>query len=213
MRLKIFLLTTIIVSVFETGLCQSSFKWGIHFGITSSNQTNYIKSKDATREYGLRTGIIGGIFAEFFDYQYFSFVTDLSYKQKGTQDKNISVIRQAYNEQGYEEIGYLDQRFDYLSLRTIAKFKFSLYYFTPYFILGPDFSYLLGGNSQAKILTDDYNKFQLGYSVGIGTELKTALPFSIILEASYDQDITRAYDGKILYIKNHSYEFRFGALF
>ncbi len=202
-----------IILLSNSSFSQIPVKWGINLGLTSSNQKFYYTNTNTSREYDFRPGIEFGVFGEFFNFPNLSFVGEISYIQKGTQDKDINVSRQANNPQGYEDMGHLDLRFDYLSLTTLAKGKYNLGWFTPFVFIGPSLNYLVDGNEQADFGLDKYNKLVIGYSAGLGTEFEIMSPFSIIMEVVYNQDITKAYKDDVGYIKNNSFGFLIGAKF
>jgi len=200
-----------IILFSNSSFSQIPIKWGINLGLTSSNQKFYYTNTSISRDF--RSGIEFGVFGEFFNFPNLSFVGEISYIQKGTQDKDIYVTRQANNPQGYEDMGHLDLRFDYLSLTTLAKGKYNLGWFTPFVFIGPSLNYLVDGNEQADLGLDKYNKLVIGYSAGLGTEFEIMSPFSIIMEVVYNQDITKAYKDDVGYIKNNSFGFLIGAKF
>ncbi len=189
---------------------QTPIKFGINIGYTSSNQTF---NNNTSVEYNAKPGIGFGVFGEFFDFSNLSFIGEIEYLQKGTRSDDITVVRIANNPQGYEELGKLNLRFDYLSFSTLAKGKYKIGLATPFIVVGPTFSYLFNGNEQADISLDKYNKFVLGYSVGIGSEFETNLPITFFLELIYNQDITKAFNADLFYVKNHSLGFLIGVKF
>jgi hypothetical protein len=95
----------------------------------------------------------------------------------------------------------------------MAKGKYKIGLITPFIAVGPTLSYLFDGNEQADISLDTYNKFVLGYSVGIGSEFETVLPITFFLELIYNQDITKAFNSELFYVKNHSFGFLIGVKF
>jgi len=206
-------LIIVFILLSDFSFSQIPFKWGINLGLTSSNQSFHYTNTNTSEEYDSRQGIEFGVFGEFLNFSNLNLVGEISYIQKGTQNKDIIVLRQADNPQGYEEMGHLDLRFDYLSLSTLAKGKYNLGWFTPFVFIGPSLNYLVDGNEQADFGLDKYNKLIIGYSAGLGTEFEIMSPFSIIMEVVYNQDITKAYKDDVGYIKNNSFGFLIGAKF
>jgi hypothetical protein len=127
--------------------------WGILVGITSSNLTYKNKQTEKSRSFETRNGYRIGVFGEALNYSYFNLNGDLSYIQRGTQDDEIMATRIADNAQGYESMGTLNQRFDYISLIIFGKGKYRIGMIIPYLCLDPSISYLVGGNEQVEPLS------------------------------------------------------------
>ena len=197
----------------STSLSQTPIKWGMNLGYTSSNQNFNNTYSNTSVEYNAKPGIEIGVFGEFFSFSHLSFIGEIEYLQKGTKNNDITVVRIANNPQGYEELGKLNFRYDYISFSTLAKGKYKIGLITPFIVAGPTFSYLFDGNEQANISIDKYNKFVLGYSVGIGAEVDTILPLPIFLEIIYNQDITKAFSDDLFYVKNNYLGFLIGIKF
>ena len=210
MKLK---LTIVIVSIFLLHLAcygQIPHDWGILGGITSSNLTYEDKQSERSRSFDTKNGYRIGVFGEFLNNSYFNIFGDLSYVQRGTQDDEIIVSRVADTDLGFENIGTLNQRLDYISLTILGKGKYKIGMIVPYLCVGPSVSYLVGGNDQVEPWIDKYNRFVFGVTVGIGTEIDTNLPISFILELRYYQDLTFSYENDHITYKNHSFEYIIG---
>jgi hypothetical protein len=213
MNIKIIIVILIISLTFSILFGKIPTNWGIKIGSSISNQTFHYSQTDYSTQHDYRLGVNIGIFAEFYHYKHLNSIVEISYCQKGTEDKDITATRIANNEQGYEDIGYLDLRFDYISFAP----KFKLYYhiinLSPYLSIGPGISYLINGNEQVDYAIDNFKKFIIGYFAVIGTEVDFNLPFKIVFEITYSQDITDATKQDVVSVKNHSYIFILGLKF
>jgi opacity protein-like surface antigen len=204
----------VFITLFSNStFAQMPIKWGFNLGLTSSNQSFHNMITNTSRENNSRSGIECGVFAEFPALSNLSLVGEISYIQKGTKNDGIVVTRRLDNAAGYEDMGFLNERFDYVSASTFAKGRYELGVITPYLFVGPRLNYLAGGNEQVDLKSEGYRKFVFGYAVGVGIEIELSLSFSVAMEAVYDQDITRAFDDVTGYMKNHSIGFLLGVRF
>jgi hypothetical protein len=152
-----------------------------------------------------------GAFAEYVYSPLLSFTGDISYMQNGTKSKDIILTRKANNEMGFEELGTLDERYDYISFAPMIKAKYENGSIVPFAVAGPSVNFLIGTNEQGNY--EAYNKMVLGYAAGIGTEINVNLPFSLMMELLYNHDITYAYKSDYLKVRNYSFAFLFGVKF
>lgn len=193
--------------------CQTPLKFGANLGISSANQNYNNISAARSGKFDSKPGFRFGLFGEYITSQNLSFMGEAAYMQNGTKDKNITVIRKANNALGYEEIGTLDLRYDYISLSALAKGRYEFSSLTPYVFAGPVLNYLVGGNEQSDQNRDMYNKFVLGYSAAIGTEINMQLPFILTAEFRYNHDLTNAFKDDYFTIKSYSFDFLVGVKF
>jgi opacity protein-like surface antigen len=192
---------------------QDSDRWGVLGGMTASNLTYTNKQTEESNSFQTRNGLRIGVFGEVFNYSYFNLYGDLSYVQRGTRDDDLMVTRIADNDDGYETIGTLNQRFDYISMTLLGKGKYRIGLIVPYVFLGPSISYLVGGNDQVEPWIDLYNKFILGITLGYGAEIDVTLSWSILIELRYYQDLSYSSENDHSTYKNHSYEYLIGIKF
>ncbi|MGE5457077.1 MAG: outer membrane beta-barrel protein [Methanococcaceae archaeon] len=201
----IFCLTSI------SSFAQTPFKFGAYAGISSANMNfNNITTARSGR-YDSKPGIRLGAFAEYVYSPLLSFAGDLSYIQNGTKSKDIIFTRKANNQMGFEELGTLDVRYDYIAFAPMVKVRYEGASVIPFVAAGPNVNFLVGTNEQGDFKT--YNKMVLGYSAGIGTEINVNLPFSLMLELLYNHDITYAYNTDYFKVRNYSFAFQLGVKF
>jgi len=183
--------------------------YGFKVAITSSDQSfDYAYPFD--NQTIRRVGFAVGGYVEWFDFQYFTLVTQAEYVQKG-RGLRLAVT----GEGGPTIIGYGDfySRLDYLSVPILLKFLLPGQTLTPFLLVGPRADFLLGHSSDENIfgsLYDDFKKTSIGGTIGLGTEIKGLLPVGVVAEARYNLDLADSYSTQILKVRNNSFDFWLG---
>lgn len=205
-----FLLLILCLSVPAFG--QLPLRFGACAGMSSANQNYKNNLTGASGYFDSKLGLRIGAFAEYITSPFLSFTGDISYMQNGTKDKELLVVKKADNQYGFIEMPF-DFRYDYISFSPMVKCRLEAASLMPSISLGPSFSYLIGGNEQANISSGVFKKLVLGYTACLGTEFRTGLPFSVIAEIRYNQDLTNARSNDDWKVINHSFAFLAGVKF
>lgn len=185
---------------FKTGvvIANQDFEYGLYAKVGSVVHTKNIMGFDF------------GVFMEWFNFPFFSALTEAHYVQKGMIDE---VPR--FNEYG-EPISpmRLDNRVDYLSVPILAKIAVKTKSLTPYLVIGPRFDLFIGYSSEiGEIIYNQFKDIDVGGDIGIGIESKTE-PLKMLLEFRYSPSFTNAFKNDVLEgvssVKNNSYEILLG---
>ncbi|MBU2505604.1 MAG: PorT family protein [Bacteroidetes bacterium] len=186
-------------------------KYGIKIGETVSYQTweysqlgNYVMDK--------KVGFNIGVFAEFYDWCFISFIGEINYIQKGFQEELYRAIR--VNNDYKTESLLRKVRFDYINISLLVKPKINFSFLVPYLIFGPRMDFEIGKSSNYPIgdFYDDFNKNMIGLKFGVGTEI-IILKYGLLLEVLYDLNIREVYKNPNLEVKASSIDFRIGVIF
>ena len=153
-----------------------------------------------------RTGFGIALYAEWFNLQVISIVSQIEYTQRGigeeiaiTGPNGPTIIRTEVR----------DKRLDYLSIPILAKTSVPFGNVTPYILIGPRIDFLLGyrdefivGNS----IYQDFKKTMFGGTIGTGFALADLLPTTISVEFRYNIDLGDSYDTSLLKVRNNAYD-------
>lgn len=154
-----------------------------------------------------------GVYAEMFNSKHFCLSTEFHYRVKGERNPNFNkVIRPVTLNNGqYYEYRYLSDRFHYISLQILPRYRIAITH-------TDENLYLFGGgvldlliyntNSGDNETVDDIKNFKLdfGATAGIGIELMNFLTFEFRYEHSFrgpyelsygDKTVTRSYNSLI----------------
>lgn len=177
--------------------------WGVKAAVTSADQDFDYTQLDDLKTHR-RVGFNVGLFAEWFDNNLFSLLTQLEYAQRGMgQDSFVRFP------------GTLYSRVDYLSVSIIGKFAASYAVVRPFVLVGPRIDFLLGYKSDEpfRIVYDDFKSIVIGGTVGIGLESSELLSQTIIAEFRYNFDVSYAYKTDLLTVKNNAFDIWLGVAF
>lgn len=173
-------------------------KFGIKGGLILSKLTfnNNIPAefvKEPLNKYAcLKTDF--ALYAEIFNSSNFCTSVELHYLSKGEDSKTPLEVNYLENENGYYvyNFRYINDRFQYISLQLLPKWKFYVREDdNMFFFGGPSFSYRLS-NSSAKstnAIELSNSRLMLGFKTGYGIELWDLF----LLELSFSHDFTNAY--------------------
>jgi len=179
---------------FKTGLAAESQKWEF------STLTNLaIDTK-------IRPGLDVGIFLEWLDVPYISVLTELHYIQKGAECTSNVMLTTPSRPDG---IGYsFTPRLDYLSIPLLMKLRYDLPILSLYLLAGPRIDIFLSKHGDEwPLISEVYQKENLGGSFGIGFETFSLVPFTIGIEFRYSPNFQNSYSANYLKVYNQSMEF------
>ena len=157
-----------------------------------------------------RVGFNAGIFAEWLDVPFFSVLTQVEYAQRGTGEEFVVT-----GPSGPEPIGTktLYARLDYVSVPVLGKIILQTGQISPYVLAGPRADFLLGYKSDEGLFSGVYDSFKKttwGGSAGIGVQVKSLLPVTLIAEARYNFDFADSYRSDLMNVRNNSVDFWLG---
>jgi hypothetical protein len=187
------------------GNAQLVKNYGLKMAVTSADQ-EFGMTLDTKR----RVGFNIGAFAEWLDVPLFSVITQVEYTQRGTGQVFIMT-----GPSGPEPIGRktLYSRLDYISVPVLAKLRFQTGLISPYILAGPRLDFLLGYKSDEGAFNTLYDKFKkttFGASTGIGVQVESFLPVTLLAEARYNFDLTDSYDAYSWKVRNNALDFWLG---
>ena len=184
---------------------------GIYGGLVMANQNWHSPNLQPT--WKNRPGFTFGVFSELAAGRTVALVAELSYAQKGMQEKQP--VTNADSPYPSGEFIIHDNRLDYLSLNLLGKFRVGTKNIAPYFCTGPRVDILLTKNV-SPIFAETYAEWRntaFGLSAGVGTEVRGSLPFSVLVEIRYDYDLTKSLVVETLSITNRILGARIGVKF
>ena len=188
--------------------CKLIEGYGFKSGISIANQ-DFTFTEDLHFDTKNRTGFDIGVYIEWFSVPFFGVLTEVHYIQKGMIDE-IMGIDEYGNETG--TIRY-DNRVDYLTFPFLVRILFENKYMSPYLLIGPRFDFLLGYDSQHGVLYDEFKKVDIGGDIGIGVEINSTEPLTVLIEGRYSSDFTDACKTDYLRVKNKVFEILVGLEF
>jgi hypothetical protein len=179
--------------------------YGVKVALTSATQ-RYQLTLDPGLGTKRRVGFNVGAFAEWLDIPPFSLVSQVEYAQRGMGQDFVLT-----GPSGPTPIGVrtLYSRLDYLSIPIVAKLRFPMGLIAPYILAGPRVDILLGYRSDENAFNAVYDKFKktsVGGSAGVGIELESVLPFTVLAEVRYNFDFADSYETDFLKVRNNSFD-------
>jgi len=178
--------------------------WGI-----TNHDWQYTAFSNGKSIWDNNNGFSARVFTDFSIYRYIGLETEIGYSQKGAKYK-IPITTNTQPD-GTGEFINIDNRLNYLTFSVMGKFKYDMNLVSPYFIIGPQYNYLL--NKQiSKVFQSVYDNFEnnsLGFAAGVGAEINfTAI--TVLAEYLYARDLTNNYNQSTIEIKNYSHTFLIG---
>lgn len=175
--------------------------WGVTGGATLCTQIWDYAAVDIKETQNYRLGWNGSIFAELMNKEYWRWVMELQYNQKGA-------IEQIPTGEKF------NNRIDYLSFNNFIKLREQGMSITPYLIAGPRLEYkLLTSAESHPDIINNFKPLHLSFSVGAGVEFLRFNPWIPFVEFQFNPDITNAYRNKSnndLQIRHRAFELRIG---
>jgi len=211
----------IIIIFFSLNLPSNLFsnpfdEWGFKIGISVSNQNMKYKTVEINRDFDNYIGLNIDAFVNIFDFKIYELISQISYSQKGSIEGIVSTYVDPiiHNYVIGETVNYKN-RTDYISLFILGKLNSDLKFLNPYVIVGPRIDFLINAESETipEQIYDDLKKYNLGLSIGVGTEFSLLIPNKMLIEIQYSPDFEKIYDTQFLSIEKTSYEIKLGIIF
>jgi hypothetical protein len=203
---RIYLVKYAAILFISISFCYSQFipDYGLKVGLVSSNFESKYWDFLPKNEYSeTRLGSTVSFFIYLYSNKHFNLETDISYVQKGGQEKSKPLD---YPE-GVEE-AIFDIQFDYLQYNLSFNPKFQRNSYEVYFISGIGINYLL--RSSGSMITNRVKKINYGFSIGLGFALNDVIKHSLLFEVLYNSDIGNIEKNDFYKYKNKILVFRFG---
>ncbi|MBI2269327.1 MAG: outer membrane beta-barrel protein [Bacteroidetes bacterium] len=198
-KLKILILLSFLIfnSTFLIPLHAQFFNaLGVTVGVTYGNErwTDDNLKTSERKKYIL--GFNGSVLAEFFSDDYFRWVSEFQFNQKGSAEKTSAAN--------------YSTKLNYICFNNYLKFRTELVSIIPYFLIGPRLEYKLSGGSDNPRVTGAFKPLHVSLAIGVGNEFVAYGPYKFFTEAFYNPDIMKAYSVGGLHIKNNAFELRVG---
>ena len=155
-----------------------------------------------------RTSGAYGIFAQFFNSDYFRFETELGYKQEGAQDK--IAVTTVDNPDGNGQFVTIDHGYDFISLNLSFQPKLENKDACLYGIISPTLNYMIKNRDQI-VLDNNITKFVLGYNLGLGFQPKNFLNGKLFIEAKYGSTFSKYLKGNYIEAKFNTIQISIGS--
>jgi hypothetical protein len=211
--MKMITLIALVVTIGYVNQGHSQFlkNYGLKAAVTSADQ-KYDLTLWPALETKSRVGFAVGVFGEWFDNPVFSVITQVEYAQKGMGQEFVMT-----GPYGPEPIGVktLYSRLDYLSVPVLGKLRLPSESLAPYIVAGPRVDFLLGYKSDEDEFNSVYDKFKKtswGGTVGVGIQLDSLLPVSVLAEGRYNFDFADSYKTNFLKVRNTAFDFWLGVV-
>jgi hypothetical protein len=174
---------------------------GITAGITYGNERWKEPALHLNKAEKYMLGYNGSVFAEFFSHDYFRWVSEFQYNQKGSGDP-----------------GNTATKLDYFCFNNYLKVRDELLRIIPYGLIGPRVEYRYSAASSSPLIraaggTGGFVPIHLSLAIGGGVEWVAYGPFKFFTEAFYNPDVMNAYNENGLKIHNNAFELRVGLKF
>lgn len=202
-------LIILIIICYSTTQAQFIKNVGVKTGATISRQMwKYAPGLGISIDPDSKIGFNAGVFAEFLNLPFLSFVAEVNYVEKGMQ--LTAYITPIDNPDGGTET-VMKAGVNYLNLSLLAKVRLEGVLFTPYIIAGPKVDFEISRNGQilGGTVFDDYTKSRFGFKVGGGTEIKV-LNITFLAEILYDSDFGNLFESSNLKITTSAVDLRAG---
>jgi hypothetical protein len=208
--LRIVILLVALSSASTSALLSQSIRsYGFKAGAVLANQTfeYHDLQYPISPEREDRWGFDVGMYLELINAPAASILAEVHYIQKGY---GLTVAETGPD--GPELLGYttLYWRYDYLTIPILLKLRYQTESIIPYFIAGPRIDILLGEFEAEYSLPIEYANVDFGVSGGLGAEFNLGSLPRILAEVRYSPNLTTAYKGTYVDIKNCSFEFLLG---
>jgi hypothetical protein len=209
MRRVLFLSLVFVALISHDTSAQLIKQFGVKVAVTSANQ-GFDYSQMSDLQMKRRVGFDVGVFAEWLDIPVLSIISQIEYAQKGSGMEFVVT-----GPSGPQSLGTtkLYSRLDYLSVPILLKLRLQSSVITPYLLAGPRLDILMSYQSDEGVLNSLYDQFKkttLGGSVGVGVQIQSLLPVTILVEGRYNIDLSDSYETNLLKVRNNSFDFWLG---
>lgn len=186
--------------------------YGIKLGMGMTNQTWEYSSFNLHPKWESITGVSARVFADVSANKYLNIEGEAGFIQKGMK-YNIpltDVTNPDFNGQYRMVYNHLN----YLTASVMLKAKYDAGMFTPYILMGPQFSYLAGSKVDKgfAVVYDNLKKSNFGYTAGLGA-LINFKGLNFLVEYRYEGDFASTYKLSNIDIKNQAHSFMIGMQF
>ena len=183
---------------------QNPASYGLKGGVALANQSWRFTNLDYTMDTEPLTGLAAALFVEAFKGEHFSFQVDVAYLEKGSKTTTESITVN-HNEGDMIEANQGEvtiSKFTYISVSTMARYRFDLEHLVPYFLLGPRLDFLLNYGSESDYPLETQNGTIFGLTAGTGLEYR--LPqFHLFAELQFQPDLSPVTNTEPLLINNN----------
>ncbi len=191
-------LTITILFAFSSAQAQFLKSVGIKAGVAVSNIRLTDVKPIGIGFYSYSTEYFNGsvvspsvsLFGDFFNEDSFSIQAELTYLRKGASHAMALPVTTAQYPDGTGEVVNVTSEFSlhYLELALAAKPKLSLGDVALYGYVGPTAGYLLAVSNYSWL--ERYNRFQLGYTIGLGVDAGRVFNGNMFIELRYAGDFS-----------------------
>ncbi len=192
---KTLLISFLFLQIFQSN-SQIINGFGITAGATLANQKFISKSPLAIDNKNYLLGYNGSFFIEYFYHDYFRWVTEVQYNQKGSTDQQTS--------------GKYINKLQYASWNNYLKIRYEMYAIIPYILIGPKLEYNISQDITSSGITNTFLPLHMSAVGGVGVEFVSYWDLKIFIEALYNPDVMPAYQTKSMSIFNKDFEVRMG---
>lgn len=178
---------------------------GITAGVTKAKQKWFLTQVDGSETTIKKKNVFGfngSLRAEFVDSEWFRWVTEFQFNQKGCKDKTDSA--------SYKN------KLNYICWNNFLKFQYETFEGFPYLLMGPRVEYTL---SQAKgspaLSAGAFKTFNFSLSAGVGFEKIVFSNFKPFIELHYNPDTKYYYalETDPISVRNRAWELRLGIIY
>jgi hypothetical protein len=190
---------------------QTPASYGLKAGLMVANQSWKYTNLDYTLDTEPDGGLAAAFFVEAFKGEHFSFQLDLSYLEKGstTTTESITINHLENNSLEVNEGDVKTSDFSYISIATLARYRFDLEHLVPYFLLGPRLDFLLNYASDSDYPLEVQNGAIFGLTLGTGLEYRLN-QFHLFAEIQFQPDLSPVTNEDPLLINNNALSFTIG---
>lgn len=190
--------------LFASAAIARPIEYGLKAGICLSTQDFDLSSGNEFIT-GQRIGPEFGFFVEFYPPKDFSFTASIMLTERGMKS---DLVLDSIGKGGSQiiETSEENNHINYISAMIALKKRFAIASGSAYLLAGPrlDIRYGSGGHDAITVVYDDSKRIVAGLAGGVGWEIKLKRRKRLFFEAIYNYDLSDAYSGTELTIKNRS---------
>ncbi len=211
MNLYIYPIWMLLIAFTPVVQGQAPASFGLKAGVSVANQSWKFTNLDFTLDTEPVTGVAAAFFVEAFKGEHFSFQLDLAYLDKGSKTTTESITVNHADDDRIEvnEGDEFTSKFTYISVSTLARYRFDLEHLVPYFLLGPRLDFLLNYETESAYPLKTQNGTILGLTLGTGLEYRLN-QFHLFAEIQYQSDLIPVTNKDPLLINNNILSFTIG---
>jgi len=193
------------------GKGQTPASYGLKAGLMVANQSWKYTNLDYTLDTEPDGGLAAAFFVEAFKGEHFSFQLEVAYLEKGstTTTESITINHLENNSLEVNEGDVKTSDFSYISIATLARYRFDLEQLVPYFLLGPRLDFLVNYASDSDYPLEVQNGTILGLTLGTGLEYHLD-QFNLFAEIQFQPDLSPVTNEDPLLINNNALSFTIG---